>query len=64
MEMGSDGVEQQRAHKMIKVGSDGAEQSGACKMMEMGIDEHEELVDDDDDEGKHTYRRSEAPRMT
>jgi hypothetical protein len=48
---------------MMKVASDGAEQSGACKMMEMGIDENEELVDDDD-EGKHTYRRSEAPRMT
>jgi hypothetical protein len=62
--MGSDGVEQPRAHKMMEVGSDGAEQSGDCKMTEMGSDEHEKLVDDDDDEGNCTYRRSEAPRMT
>jgi len=32
--------------------------------MEMGSDEHVELVDDDDNEGNRTYRRSEAPRMT
>jgi hypothetical protein len=64
LEMGSDGVEQPQAHKLMEVGSDGAEQSGDCKMMEMGSDEHVELVDDDDNEGNRTYRRSEAPRMT